>query len=40
MRVRCGNGAILGWLKFVTGYVERDKKMLKNLIFVIRVVDF
>jgi len=26
--------AILGWLKFVSAYVERDKKILKNFIFV------
>ncbi len=25
--------AILGWSKFVSAYVERDKKILKNLIF-------
>jgi len=26
--------AILGWSKFVSAYVERDKKILKNSIFV------
>jgi len=35
MRVRLKNGAISGWPKFVSVYVERDKKMLKNLIFVL-----
>jgi hypothetical protein len=28
--------AILGWSKFVSAYVERDKKILKNLIFALR----
>jgi len=27
------NRVILGWLKFVSAYVEKDKKILKNLIF-------
>ena len=25
--------AILGWLKFVSAYVEKDEKILKNFIF-------
>jgi hypothetical protein len=33
LRIRSKIRAILGWSKFVSAYVERDKKNLKNLIF-------
>ena len=32
--------AILGWLKFVSAYVERDKKNLKLAVFGIQVAAF
>ncbi|MBA7472701.1 hypothetical protein ES707_08033 [subsurface metagenome] len=34
LRIWSKNRAILGWLKFVSAYVEKDKKILKNSIFV------
>ncbi len=33
LRVWLKIGVILGMVKFVSGYVERDKEMLKNSIF-------
>jgi len=33
LRVRCENGAILGRSKFVSGYVERDKKNVEKFDF-------
>ena len=32
--------AILGWSKFVSAYVERDKKILKLAVFGIQVAAF
>ncbi len=37
MRIWLKIRAILGWLKFVSAYVERDKKILKLAVFGVQV---
>jgi len=38
LRVRLKNGAILGWSKFISGYVERDKKNVEKFNFCSQTV--